>query len=342
MISFVDYKPNRESYWRAIILFGNNVASYKFALAKSLLELTSDDKVIVRLEELAVPFSKNICEHLKIADRQGTSPSSAFLDECRKFNEGETTQDMLINVTVQKGFTNVLDAFHVVNRAPVPEKFFDVTKNPGEKSITITDTLYKIKETMQYDNLSHEAESRWRLVETAWSINISPKLLQVHHDVYEEYLFVIGDNSNRIGITSSREALNGYQKGKCFYCFKDITIDSLSPNLADVDHFFPLTLAQFDNNTYYNGVWNLVLACKECNRGLYGKMAFVPNIKYLKRLHKRNNFLIDSHHPLRETLIKQTGITEQNRIAFLNEIYKKAVSILIHKWESKHELERVF
>src|SRR5215813_9905519 len=33
---FVSTNPNRHDYWRSIILFGRNVASYKFALAKSL------------------------------------------------------------------------------------------------------------------------------------------------------------------------------------------------------------------------------------------------------------------------------------------------------------------
>lgn len=36
---FKEQYPSLESYWRSIILFGRNVASYKFALAKSLLEL---------------------------------------------------------------------------------------------------------------------------------------------------------------------------------------------------------------------------------------------------------------------------------------------------------------
>lgn len=34
---FQEEHPSLESYWRSIVLFGNNVASYKFALAKSLL-----------------------------------------------------------------------------------------------------------------------------------------------------------------------------------------------------------------------------------------------------------------------------------------------------------------
>ncbi|MDA9100039.1 hypothetical protein N9J94_02120 [Planktomarina sp.] len=37
---FHSIDPTDENYWRAINLFGRNVASYKFSLAKSLLELS--------------------------------------------------------------------------------------------------------------------------------------------------------------------------------------------------------------------------------------------------------------------------------------------------------------
>src|SRR4030095_3016186 len=37
MTEFTEVRPTLDNYWRAIILFGRNVASYKFALGKSLL-----------------------------------------------------------------------------------------------------------------------------------------------------------------------------------------------------------------------------------------------------------------------------------------------------------------
>ena len=40
MTRFTDIEPTLENYWRGVILFGLNVASYKFALGKSLLELS--------------------------------------------------------------------------------------------------------------------------------------------------------------------------------------------------------------------------------------------------------------------------------------------------------------
>jgi len=148
---------------------------------------------------------------------------------------------------------------------------------------------------------------------------------------------------DRIDVTSSREALDGYQKGKCFYCFGDICIAPGSDNLADVDHFIPHTLiARGDTTENLNGVWNLVLACRECNRGARGKSARVPQLKYLERLHKRNNFLIDSHHPLRETLVSQTGAMEALRQRFLQEQYANAKLLLIHDWAATEELEAAF
>ena len=44
-----------------------------------------------------------------------------------------------------------------------------------------------------------------------------------------------------------------------------------------------------------NGVWNLVLSCKSCNRGENGKFAKLPKSQpYLEKLYNRNDvFMID-------------------------------------------------
>ena len=39
MAIFFENDPTLQNYWRAIILYGQNVASYKFALAKALIDL---------------------------------------------------------------------------------------------------------------------------------------------------------------------------------------------------------------------------------------------------------------------------------------------------------------
>ena len=127
--------------------------------------------------------------------------------------------------------------------------------------------------------------------------------------------------------------MNGYQKSKCFFCFDYISIVKKSLKLCNVDHFFPETLKNKDFPGYVDGIWNLVLACKECNRGEGGKFAKVPTIKLLERLHKRNEYFCSSHHPLRETIMSQTGQSKEKRTKFLQKCYNSAKKKLIHNWD---------
>jgi hypothetical protein len=338
--AFIAYKPQLEDYWRGIILFGGNVASYKFALSKALLELRPAAGQLVRLDELAVPFASHICEHLKLADKQGTSASSRFLDACRKANSGEITKAQLTKQTVRFAFNNVIDAFHVVGRAAVPKRFFIDERTGSAGGIRITDEFSALLAGEQAPNLGGEAESRWRLVETAWELAVPRALLTIDFDPITEGLFAVDSARKRQAVTGSRGALNGYQKGKCFYCFANITLDG--PASPDVDHFFPHSLKAIGVGRMIDGVWNLVLACRECNRGLRGKWDRVPSIRLLERLSRRNEFLIGSHHPLRETLIAQTGVTPFDRRAFLNDFHRRAVTSILHQWDSIEVADSLF
>ena len=141
-------------------------------------------------------------------------------------------------------------------------------------------------------------------------MGLSRHIVGISHDDTTKELLALTRQDKRVVITSSRDALNGYQKGRCFYCFREISVDSGADDLADVDHFFPHKLIFCADNKPINGVANLVLACKECNRGESGKFDRLPSIPLLERLYFRNEYLIKSHHPLRETLISQTGLTE--------------------------------
>ena len=85
---FYDIDPTLENYWRGVILFGRNVASYKFALAKSLLELADKKSDFIPLEELAEPFSRHIVEHVKSGHKQATSSSSRFIEACEQYCKG--------------------------------------------------------------------------------------------------------------------------------------------------------------------------------------------------------------------------------------------------------------
>ena len=337
MPSFLSTQPTAENYWRAIVLLGRNVATYKLALAKCLLELSATGKTFVTMEELALPYTRHLTEHLKHSDKQITSRSSKFLDVCRKFNQGQASQTALVDAAVKLGFNNVIDAFHVVNNGPIPQQFFVDDRN-SRNGITLTDTLLTLASTTQAANFPLEVEARWRLVETAWALEVPTHLLAVQYDSALEALFV-EIPSARIGITGCRGALNGYQKGRCFYCFREIVVDRGAESNVDVDHFFPLVLSRFSEfaQVNLNGVWNLVLACEDCNRGVGGKFTQLPTLRYLERLHSRNQFYIESAHPLRETLMNQTGQKESDRRTFLNQVDTDASARLLHRWESPSE-----
>lgn len=332
MTKFYEIEPNLENYWRSIILFGRNVASYKFALAKSLYHLKEQGKTVVTLDQLAYPFSQHICEHLKLVDKQATSNSSKFLDVCRAYNCNQIDQNTLIQKTVQYGFANVIDAFHMVHGQELPQRFFaDARKMHG--GIILTDEVFQLFDTQHANDLIDETEARWRLVETAWSMNLLKHLVQIEHD--DTGILIADNKMRRVSVTSAKAALNGYQKGKCFYCFRTVSIASLNDESADVDHFFPHKLRECDAGKPINGVSNLVLACISCNRGHQGKFDLLPSISLLERLHKRNEYLITSHHPLRETLIAQTGFTEPKRQQFLQQAYDCATLTLgvNKKWQ---------
>ena len=136
----------------------------------------------------------------------------------------------------------------------------------------------------------------------------------------------------RRSVTSSRAALSGYQKGKCFYCAAPLSLVAGSSN-TDVDHFFPNALKQRRLGINFDGVWNLVLSCAECNRGKAGKFDRIPSIKLLGRLFGRNEYFIGSHHPLRETLINQTGATVAVRRAFLADVFQQVQLNPSQAWE---------
>ena len=322
MATFFENDPTLQSYWRSIILYGRNVASYKFALGKALIDLNKKQNDLIKLEDLADPFSNHLCQHLKHNEKQITSANSEFLNTLKKFNNNEIQINERNEVTKRLGFNNVIDAFHEVNGKTIPKLFFiDERKQNG--GIRLTDNYYNLLELQESENFFNEVESRWRLVETAWKLGVAVRLVQVEYDKIGEN-FYVDTTFGRINVTSSKNALNGYQKSKCFFCYDYISIVKKSLNLCNVDHFFPDVLKGKDFSGYVDGIWNLVLSCKDCNRGEGGKFAKLPTIKLLERLNKRNEYFCSSHHPLRETIMLQTGNTREQRRSFLQKCFNEA------------------
>jgi 5-methylcytosine-specific restriction endonuclease McrA len=336
-----------EENWRSIILFGKNVASYKFALAKTLLELDTSDPFI-SLEDLALPYAKNIASHLANCKKQITNPNgSRFLTLCENYSNELIDDDELRAVTAKTAFGDVIPRFHNVAGQTSIDFYEDLSKS--KKGIMLTDNFYQLLQSSQHENFLHEAESRWRLWEEAILSNLSQHFIIQYDQITDELYHQRIDKPRRENITSAKPALNGYQEGKCFYCNEEIILDAKRKEVGacEVDHFFAW---DFYKRTFYGDIetslgkevdriWNLVLACERCNRQ---KSSNLPNKdqnskfpNYLKKLHDKNNALIRSPLPLKESIMQDTGLTETDRVSFLDRTYNKLFSIKPYPWEPK-------
>lgn len=102
MTEFHLIEPSLENYYRGIILFGANAASYKFALGKSLIELASTSDDFIPIEKLAEHFSVHVAEHVAHAPKQSTRNGSVrYFDLCERYNQGDASKDELVSFTVK-------------------------------------------------------------------------------------------------------------------------------------------------------------------------------------------------------------------------------------------------
>ncbi len=97
--------------------------------------------------------------------------------------------------------------------------------------------------------------------------------------VAAKLLSKIDESSKRNNLYIYRQILyEEFECKKCFYCGK-----TLDPGRIQVDHFIPWSFIKEDN------LWNLVLACPECNNSKKDKLA---EVKFLDELVTRNQHII--------------------------------------------------
>ncbi|MDA9180286.1 hypothetical protein N9O28_03085 [Emcibacteraceae bacterium] len=324
MIDFHYKDPSLESLFRAIILFGDNSATYKFALGTALIELGQKNEELIKMRDLAEVFSRHLCNHVKQSPKQwARSDAVQYGTICERFLRKEISKDELINYTEKNAFKDVINRFHTVDRKQLEKEFY-IDERKVNGGIRLTDNLFDLVENKNGAELLPEVDARWRLVETAWEMRVANAALMVNYDKELKSLFIQPSKERRKTITSCRNALNGYQRSQCFYCYGSISLKPNASNVCHVDHFLPYSRRVLSLGDRVNQVWNLVLSCSGCN---LGKGAQSPDKSLLKDLHRRNEWLIGSHHPLRNTIIDQTGITELLRRKHLeDEFYHVALS----------------
>lgn len=329
MLPFQDAAPTHAGYWRHIVRFGRNVASYKFALGRALLNLAAQQQTFVRLEDLSIPFMASICEHLLAEDRQSTSARSRFLEACRSRNRGELDAAQLAEVTVQLGFNNVIDAFHISRAGEPTQTRFFIDERAARHGITLTDDLLNLANGLQAQVLPLEVDARWNLVQTSWGLGLGTRLVSFEIAPDEDAIDLYAPSRlRRAPITGVRAALSGYQDGRCAYC--DTPFTDIGTSRVAVDHVLPFVLM---SRGWHDGdlhqVWNLVLACYGCNSE---KRDRPPAADWMPWLYQRCEHLIASHHPLRETLISQLGPDTTYRYQTLRRRHTAATE-MIRSWK---------
>jgi 5-methylcytosine-specific restriction endonuclease McrA len=328
--------PQAVDSWRDIVLYGANTATYKFALGRSLLELARTGASTVSLEDLAVPFSRHMVDHVRQVTRQSVTPSNRYVALCRHYLEDAINETELHSATMVYGFRYVLDAFHkVVGGRTAPMEFYRVHRSGRGRELILSDDLLAVAAAPIAGSLDAETETRWSLVERTWQAkHDGAGQLTVAYERPSESLVPLLLGKRRPFRFGVRPALNGYQHGFCFYCYRPISVLSEGENGSDVDHFLPFS--SFARGVHYDleSVWNLVLACRPCNSNKY---AHAPAHRYLPQLAMRNEWLIASNHPLRETVIAETGATKAARAEFLRQAYQTLTQVTAGVWETQPE-----
>jgi hypothetical protein len=120
-VDYLNTDHSIETKWRSLILFGNNTATYKFAFAKSLLELVDNETTKISLEDLAKPFALNLAEHLKSSPKQINSNTSSYLNEIARFYKGEIISVNLTDEKWEELRKKIKRFFYLIRLRPIPK-----------------------------------------------------------------------------------------------------------------------------------------------------------------------------------------------------------------------------
>lgn len=164
---FIRSAADDPTYFRSIVLFGSNTASYKFALSRALLALATEGRSRVTLPELAPYFTAPLLTHVQRGKRQGTVPTSVFLEGAAAHLHGRLDVDSFHALTVQHAFRYVLDVYHRLPGDESATEFFQLERG-RPRILVLTDALLALSPADR-QVLEAETEARWDLAEHAWT-----------------------------------------------------------------------------------------------------------------------------------------------------------------------------
>lgn len=293
-------------YWKAIILFGLNNATYKMALANVLLDSIRMGETTIDWSSLSERYLNSYIDRLKNSHPQQGNPSRLTIME-RIINDvkmNQITYEQAIERVGNEAFEDVIPRFHTIgrNRLLAQEKFYEFEKG---KLLNLKDSL------LQLDNpseLKNEVDARWSLLEGAFLINQTQYSLA--NNIREIY---VADGYGRKSLSPMIPFLQGYQTNTCFYCREPILDD------IHVDHVLPRQVIRHDE------VWNLVLSHPECNMNKSDK---VVGLHFIEKLIARNENIMGSNHPWKHKISASLGKTKSQRRSSMIKHYDNIKKVL--------------
>ena len=310
-------------FWKAIILYGLNQATYKIALGKTLLELTNLGKTEVDWSTLSKAYLDNYIDRLNqnpLPQQNNPARKTVMERIVGAYKLGQITYNEAIERVEANAFNDVIPRFQTIGNDKwiVGEKFYHFDHG---KRLFLHDSIFSIQEEHQSE-LSTELEARWSLLEGAFSLVHGD--WELTNDIRDIY---IRNGYERTNITNNIPFLQGYQGNVCFYCGEKIIAGDIH-----VDHLIPRQFILHDE------IWNLVLSHSICN--LHKNDALVGK-HYLEKLLARNENIMGSNHPWKKKIADSLGFTPKKRASSTWLHYENA-RIALHNnyWENSPNYNR--
>ena len=310
-------------YWKGIVLYGLNQATYKIALGKTILELASQNKETIDWNQLSKVYLDTYIERLKTNyNPQQSNPSRKTKMEriIDSLNKEMINYEEALNLVATEAFNDVVPRFQTIgtDKNIVGERFYHFDFG---KKLYLHDSTFLINKNLKQE-LTDELDARWSLLEGAFTL--AHGNYKLSNDVRDIYL----ENSyTRTNITGNIPFLQGYQGNTCFYCGEKIGDKDIH-----VDHVLPRQFIQHDE------IWNLVLSHSICNMNkndsLIGK-------HYFEKLIARNENIMGSNHPWKKKIADSLGDTATRRFKSMCYHYENAKIVLNNNyWENSPKYNR--
>jgi hypothetical protein len=204
-------------YWKALILYGLNQATYKIAFGKTLLSRSDQEYTTVSWDVLSHEFLQQYLDRLASGDAmpQQSNPLRRTKMEriVAELQTDKLSLDQAVGRVGSSAFEDVINRFHNLgDDTALQGKFY---RSEYLHSLELTDALHAVAASNRAD-LENELDARWSLLEGAFTMS---------HERHEHYelandlrLTYLANGHKRKSLTSNIPFLQGYQGNACFYC----------------------------------------------------------------------------------------------------------------------------